>query len=133
MAKRQEGPKENTLKPGPWTTVPHKKRVLGTHRPTAAGFTSKACGNWTGPATSFGVSVLEDTNEPTRGCLPANLPPVCLEDFSNWSLALQLPEPPNPNVLFAYPKQRVYADPNIEYSMEELRATRCVLFQSRDG
>lgn len=26
---RQELPKENTLKPGPWTTVPVKKRVVG--------------------------------------------------------------------------------------------------------
>ncbi|KAH1013504.1 hypothetical protein HUJ04_002488 [Dendroctonus ponderosae] len=108
VAKRQEGPKENTLKPGPWTTVPHKKRVLGTHRPIAAGFT-----------------ILEDTSEPSGGYLPANLPPVCLEDYSNWNVALQnFPDPPNPNVLVAYPKHLVYSDPNIEYSIEELRAIR---------
>lgn len=35
--KRQEVPKENTLKPGPWATVPGKKR-LATGK-TAVGFT----------------------------------------------------------------------------------------------
>lgn len=37
--KRQEVPKENTLKPGPWTTVPVKKRVVGGS--TGLGFTGK--------------------------------------------------------------------------------------------
>lgn len=36
--KRQDVPKENTLKPGPWTTVPVKKRVVGK---TGMGFTGK--------------------------------------------------------------------------------------------
>lgn len=36
-ARRQEAPKENTLKPGPWTTVPVKKRVIGSK--TTPGFT----------------------------------------------------------------------------------------------
>lgn len=37
--KRQEVPKENTLKPGPWTTVPVKKRVVGGK--PGMGFTGK--------------------------------------------------------------------------------------------
>lgn len=37
VARRQEAPKENTLKPGPWTTVPVKKRVIGAR--TTPGFT----------------------------------------------------------------------------------------------
>lgn len=28
VARRQEAPKENTLKPGPWTTVPMKQRDI---------------------------------------------------------------------------------------------------------
>lgn len=37
--KRQEVVKENTLKPGPWTTVPVKKRVVGGK--SGMGFTGK--------------------------------------------------------------------------------------------
>lgn len=40
-------------------------------------------------------------------------------------------EPPNPAMIPMYPKNRVYIDPNTEYSIEELRATRYLRMKSR--
>lgn len=109
IAKRQEAPKENTLKAGPWATVPHKKRVLASQRPTGPGF----------------IVHEDDSGECSVGCLPANLPPECLEDYSNWHVAIMnFPEEPSPKVVHGYPKHRVYIDPQTEFSIEELRATR---------
>lgn len=51
-------------------------------------------------------------------------PKECLEDYSNWKVVIRYQEPPNPNVIPMYPKHKVYNDPNIEYSIEEIRALR---------
>lgn len=51
-------------------------------------------------------------------------PKECLEDYKDWKVLIRYPEPPNPNMIPMYPKDRVYIDPNTEYSIEELRATR---------
>ncbi|XP_076269939.1 mitotic checkpoint serine/threonine-protein kinase BUB1 beta-like isoform X4 [Rhynchophorus ferrugineus] len=109
VAKRQEAPKENTLKPGPWTTVPHKKRVLASQRPAGPGF-----------------SVHEDNSDETLIIgLPANLPTECQEDYSSWHVAIvNYPDEASPSVIHGYPKHRVYIDPQTEFSIEELRATR---------
>ncbi|XP_050309277.1 mitotic checkpoint serine/threonine-protein kinase BUB1 beta-like [Anthonomus grandis grandis] len=109
VAKRQEGPKENTMKPGPWTTVPHKKRVMANH-----------------PSSSLGFTVHEDEeDDSSRNFLPANRPKETLEDYSNWHVSLiKFPDPPSPTQVFGYPKHRVYADPDTEYSIEELRSIR---------
>ncbi|KAL1490895.1 hypothetical protein ABEB36_011572 [Hypothenemus hampei] len=106
-AKRQEAPKENTIKPGPWTTVPQKKQLL-------ASFKSNA------------FAILEDEQDVPVGCLPPNVPNSCLENYSDYHCPLfNHPDPDRPDVVFGYPKHRVYAEyPNKEYSIEELRALR---------
>ncbi|CAG9771963.1 unnamed protein product [Ceutorhynchus assimilis] len=108
VAKRQEAPKENTMKPGPWTTVPHKKRVLSNHK-LVPSFT------------------LHEDESPQK-CLPPNLPPVCLEDYANSSLKVALTNPSaddeRPTNWHGYPKHKVYMDLNVEYSIEEIRALR---------
>ncbi|KAJ8920747.1 hypothetical protein NQ315_004887, partial [Exocentrus adspersus] len=106
VAKRQEAPKENTLKPGPWTTVPVKKRVIGSK-------------------STPGFTVLEDPEDVLEGIrLHPNHPKECLEDYSDWRVSIKYPEPPNPAMIPMYPKDRVYIDPNTEYSIDELRASR---------
>ncbi|XP_060527401.1 mitotic checkpoint serine/threonine-protein kinase BUB1-like [Cylas formicarius] len=107
VAKRQEAPKENTIKAGPWTTIANnKKRAVGSHRP--------------GGRPTF--TILED-NFVAPG-FPPNVPPACLEDYSNWRVSIiNFPEEPSPTVVHGYPKSRVYIDSNTEYSIEELRAT----------
>lgn len=37
---------------------------------------------------------------------------------------MKYPEPPNAAMIPMYPKDRVYIDPNTEYSIDELRAPR---------
>ncbi|CAG9838124.1 unnamed protein product [Diabrotica balteata] len=111
--KRQEIPKENTLKAGPWTNmVPVKKRVIGgCDGSIAAGFT-----------------VHEDVMEVSKGIrLPKNYPQTCQEDYSEWVISICYPEPPNPSCIPMYPKHRVYGEPNTEYSIEELRSSRYVV------
>ncbi|XP_030753642.1 mitotic checkpoint serine/threonine-protein kinase BUB1 beta-like [Sitophilus oryzae] len=108
VAKRQEAPKENTLKAGPWTTVSHKKRLLSSHSSAGPGFL-----------------VHEDNFDESLVGLPANLPLECLEDYSNWHVAIvNYPDEASPSVTHGYPKHRVYIDPQTEFSIEELRATR---------
>ncbi|KAJ8951176.1 hypothetical protein NQ314_007716, partial [Rhamnusium bicolor] len=108
VARRQEAPKENTLKPGPWTTVPVKKR--GTGFKSIPGFT-----------------VHEDTDIPEGIWLPKNHPKESLEDYSDWKVSIKYPEPPNAAMIPMYPKERVYRDPNTEYSIDELRRLRSQL------
>ncbi|XP_056638959.1 mitotic checkpoint serine/threonine-protein kinase BUB1 beta-like isoform X1 [Diorhabda sublineata] len=106
--KRQEMPKENTLKAGPWTNiVPVKKRVIG----------SGSSGN-----LATGFTVHEDIDMPREIIFPK----VTLEDYSDWVVNVYYPEPPNPNAIPMYPKHRVYGEPNTEYSLEELRSSRYI-------
>nr|XP_023012037.1 mitotic checkpoint serine/threonine-protein kinase BUB1 beta [Leptinotarsa decemlineata] len=104
-AKRQDVRKENTLKPGPWTTVPVKKRVVG-------------------PITPAFVVHQDVPEEPEGLRLPKNHPKQCLEDYSDFIVSITYPEPPNPAHIPMYPKAQVYRDPNTEYSIEEIRAPK---------
>ncbi|KAJ8954375.1 hypothetical protein NQ318_011048 [Aromia moschata] len=106
-ARRQEAPKENALKPGPWTTVPVKTRVVGGR-------------------STLGFTVHEDLDIPEGIRLPKNHPTETFEDYSDWRVSIKYPEPPNPAMIPMYPKERVYIDPNTEYSIEELRAPRYI-------
>ncbi|KAG5889015.1 hypothetical protein JTB14_033944 [Gonioctena quinquepunctata] len=105
-AKRQDVPKENTLKAGPWPTVPVKKRVLGG-------------------SVMPGFKVHEDVPDIPDGIrLPKNHPKHCLEDYSDFIVSITYPEPHNPAHIPMYPKVKVYKDPNTEYSIEEIRGRR---------
>nr|CAH7764423.1 unnamed protein product [Callosobruchus chinensis] len=111
--RRQDVVKENELKPGPWTTVPVKKRVVGDKGGPAFTVHCDAPDN---PVMCF---------SPSNGIrLPKNHPRACLEDYSDFRVAISYPEPPNPAAVPMYPKMRVYARPDTEFSIEELRAER---------
>lgn len=56
--------------------------------------------------------------------LPASFVAHTREDFSQWKVPLCVPDPENPNQIPMYCKAQCYADPNKEYSIEEVRARR---------
>ncbi|CAH0557013.1 unnamed protein product [Brassicogethes aeneus] len=106
VARRQDAPKENTMKPGPWNTASARKKVA-VHRNTL-GFTVHEDGS--------------DSPEPVD--FHRTVPRECLEDYSNWKPNIHFPEPFDARMIPIYPKDRVYIDPNTEYSIDELRAHR---------
>lgn len=99
--KRNEAPKENTLKPGPWNSAAFgKKKVIQHNRHTPA------------------FQVHEDDAP------PINFPSATKETYRDWFVSLTIPEVYDSKWLPQYPKARVYVDKTTEYSLEELRAVR---------
>ncbi|CAH1967134.1 unnamed protein product [Acanthoscelides obtectus] len=116
--RRQDAVKENELKPGPWTTVPVKKRVVGDKVGPAFTVHCDIPDN----ATTAGASACFSPSSGIR--LPKNHPRACLEHYADFRVKISYPEPPNPAVVPMYPKDRVYALEDTEFSIEELRAER---------
>ncbi|KAK9872882.1 hypothetical protein WA026_020236 [Henosepilachna vigintioctopunctata] len=110
--KRQEAPKENTMKPGPWMSMPVKKKMAVHHTP------------------SFTVHIDDDVPENNlQNCIDLNkelpnFPIRTKETYVEWVVSMTIPEPVDNRMLPMYPKARVYADPTTEYSLEELAALR---------
>ncbi|KAL3282790.1 hypothetical protein HHI36_005955 [Cryptolaemus montrouzieri] len=113
--KRQEAPKENTIKPGPWTTVPLKKK-MGAHQ--SAPFTVHVDDDDDDVQLTIPQQTIDITREPPK------FPPRTKETYSGWVVSMTIPEPVDNRMLPMYPKSRVYADPTTEYSLEELAALR---------
>ncbi|EFA04692.2 mitotic checkpoint serine/threonine-protein kinase BUB1 beta [Tribolium castaneum] len=150
-AKRQEVPKENTLKPGQWTTVVLKSKSG-----------QRNCG---GNPDRASIPIYEDQEEGLKGAecssfvstgqeLPTDkqelgkLKPLVqgsgpdlvsilegrkrtndfvsktFENYSDWIVSLTIPEPKDDRIIPMYPKAKVYSEVNTEYSLEELRAVR---------
>lgn len=124
-AKRQEVRKENTLKPGPWTTVPVKKRVLAPK--TAVDFIGLCiCTTNFDCLKCFRYRLVHEDSNDDGIRLPPNHPRETLEDYSKWRVSLTLSEPTDARMIPMYPKERVYVHPNCEYSIEELRSQRYI-------
>ncbi|XP_045472782.1 mitotic checkpoint serine/threonine-protein kinase BUB1 beta-like [Harmonia axyridis] len=115
VVKRQEAPKENLLKPGPWSLYPSKKS--STVVPRKPPFTVHIDDE--DDVIPVSVSSTIDINKP----LP-NFPPRTKETYVGWVVNMTIPEPVDNRLLPMYPKSRVYADPTTEYSLEELAALR---------
>lgn len=106
-ARRDEAPKENVLKPGPWTTCPVTSKKI--------------------PAKVETFTIHEDgaDNDVMAGIkLPPNHAKETFEDYSKWRVSICTPDPDDPTKIPQYPKDRVYIDLNTEYSLEELRSQR---------
>ncbi|XP_044751997.1 mitotic checkpoint serine/threonine-protein kinase BUB1 beta-like isoform X2 [Coccinella septempunctata] len=115
VVKRQEAPKENLLKPGPWSLYPSKKKMAVV--PRKPPFTVHVDDEDDVPSVDPSCSI--NINKP----LP-NFPPKTKETYVGWVVNLTMPEPVDNRLLPMYPKSRVYADPTTEYSLEELAALR---------
>ncbi|GJQ82791.1 Bub1 [Trypoxylus dichotomus] len=109
IAKREEGCKENILKPGPWTTVVNHQLPIPHRYPP--------------------ILIHEDSEDiHQRGLIkPPDFYPVTHEDFSNFKPSLRYPEPADPKMCPKYPKALVYAEENIEYSIEEIKARQYLI------
>ncbi|XP_019868054.2 uncharacterized protein LOC109596895 isoform X2 [Aethina tumida] len=110
-ARRQNAVKENALRPGAWTGATKKRPTVMKNN---LGFTVHEDGT-DSPETSSGGS---------NNSFNHSLPRECLEDYSKWRPSIRLAEPADPRMIPMYPKDRVYIDPNTEYSIEELRSIR---------
>ncbi|XP_025830575.1 probable inactive serine/threonine-protein kinase bub1 isoform X4 [Agrilus planipennis] len=106
-AKRQQAPKENTIKPGVWTTALPIKKGPMAHR---------------NPAFTVHEDIIDLHSIGIK--LPDEFYPVSHEDFSNWNPPLAYFEPEDPSRIPMYPKSKVYANPKGEVSIEEVRATK---------
>ncbi|XP_044268700.1 mitotic checkpoint serine/threonine-protein kinase BUB1 beta-like isoform X2 [Tribolium madens] len=153
-AKRQEVPKENTLKPGQWTTVVLKNKLVGQRN-------LNSCG---GNADRASIPIYEDQDEELRvaernsfvsaekhqemstvkqemwkmrplaqGSGPGyedglkrttDFVSETFENYSDWIVSLTIPEPKDDRMVPMYPKAKVYSKINTEYSLEELRTGR---------
>jgi hypothetical protein len=111
-AKRQEVLKENTLKPGPWTTLPVKKKQA-VHRSTPS------------------FTVHEDSGDSNDNLKLSNFVTATSENYSDWIVSLTIPEPKDDRMIPMYPKTKVYSEISTEYSLEELRALRYLCKKNR--
>ncbi|RZC42274.1 mitotic checkpoint serine/threonine-protein kinase BUB1 beta [Asbolus verrucosus] len=96
-AKRQEVSKENTLKPGSWTTIPVKKRHAAQKL-----------------TPSF--TVHEDGGDCNDSVKMNNFVTMTSENYSDWIVSLTIPEPKDERMVPMYPKGKVYSEISTEYN-----------------